>query len=88
MPADLFLDLLDLGEGRMALHWARLRDAIALFQRVATRQPSTVWAAEAIYWWGVAVYLATRSREQLDGVWEHLRVRFPESIWTARTRHA
>jgi TolA-binding protein len=88
LPADLFLDLLDLGEGHVALHWARFRDAIALFQRVAARQPSSAWAAEAIYWWGVAVYLATRSREQLDGVWEHLRVRFPESIWAARTRHA
>jgi hypothetical protein len=86
LPPDLFLDLLDLGEGHVALHWARFAEASQLFQRLATREPASPWAAEAQYWWGVAVYLATRSREKLDAVWAGLRTRFPDSIWAARAR--
>ena len=84
LPPGLFLDLLDLGEGHVALHWAHFADATRLFERVATREPVSLWAPEAHYWWGVAVYLATRSREELDRVWSVLRARFPESIWAAR----
>jgi hypothetical protein len=85
LPPELFLDLLDLGEGHVALHWARFAEALQLFERVALREPVSAWAPEAHYWWGVAVYLATRSRTELDRVWARLRERFPGSIWAART---
>ncbi|MDW8059503.1 MAG: hypothetical protein RMK01_05465 [Thermomicrobium sp.] len=84
LPPELFLDLLDLGEGHVALHWARFAEAQQLFRRVATREPPTAWAPEALYWWGVAVYLATRSRSELDRIWQLLAERFPDSIWAAR----
>ncbi len=86
LPPDLFLDLLDLGEGHVALHWARFGEAQQLFRRVAQREPATPWAPEAFYWWGVAVYLATRSRDELEQVWRILRERFPDSLWAARAR--
>lgn len=85
LPPELFLDLLDLGEGQVALHWARFAEASERFRAVATREPASAWAPEAAYWWGVAVYLATRSRERLEEVWEWLRERYPGSIWAART---
>ncbi|MCX2726798.1 hypothetical protein OO015_04720 [Thermomicrobium sp. 4228-Ro] len=84
LPPELFLDLLDLGEGHVALHWARFTDALRLFGHVAMRDPVSPWAPEAHYWWGVAVYLVTRSRTELDRVWARLRERFPGSIWAAR----
>lgn len=85
LPPALFLDLLDLGEAHIALYWARFPLAIELFRRVALAEPPSAWAAEALYWWGVATYLATRSRQELDQVWARLRERFPDSLWTART---
>lgn len=85
LPPDLFLELLDLGEGHVALYWARFQEASALFRRIAEREPPSPWSPEAAYWWGVAVYLATRSRPELDRVWTILHTRFPDTIWAART---
>ncbi|MDW7982554.1 MAG: hypothetical protein RMH81_07065 [Thermomicrobium sp.] len=85
LPPELFLELLDLGEGHVALHWARFQAASALFRRIAEREPPSPWAPEATYWWGVAVYLMTHAREELDRVWARLRVRFPGDVWAART---
>ncbi len=84
LPPELYLTLLDIGEAHVAMHWSRADVAIALLQRAYERDTEGPFAAEALYWWGVATYLKTRSNAELDRVRRLLLDRFPRSIWAAR----
>ena len=84
LPPDLFLTLLDIGEAHVAMRWARTDEAIALLSRAYERDADGPLAPEALYWWGVAVYLKTHSNDELYRVWGRLLDRFPGSIWAAR----
>jgi len=82
-PAD-FLDLLDVGEASVRLRWGEYDRAIDLLGAVSTRDPEAPTAPEAIFLRGIAVYLKTRDNAAMHGVWDELRERFPDSIWTRR----
>ncbi len=41
------------------------------------RDPEGLLAPEALYWWGIAVYLKTHSNDEMYQVWDVLRERFP-----------
>ncbi len=84
LPPDLFLTLLDIGEAHVAMRWARTDEAIELLRRAYERDADGPLAPEALYWWGVAVYLKTHSNDELYRVWGRLLDRFPGSIWAAR----
>ena len=84
LPPSLFLSLLDIGEANVDLRWSRTYHAIDLLQGAYQRDPGGTLAPEVLYWLGIATYLKTRSNDDLYGIWDVLRERFPDSIWTAR----
>jgi hypothetical protein len=84
LPPDLFVTLLDIGEASVDLHWSRVDHAIDLLRDSYERTPDSLLAPELLYRWGMAVYLKTHSDPQMYQVWDVLRERFPDSIWTQR----
>lgn len=84
LPPKLYLTMLDIGEANVDLHWSRADHAIALLRGSYERDPEGLLAPEVLYWWGIAVYLKTHSNDEMYGVWDVLRQRFPGSIWTQR----
>lgn len=84
LPPDLFLTLLDIGEANVDIRWSRHDHAISLLRESYERGPDNLLTPELLYWWGIAVYLKTQSNAEMYQVWDVLRERFPDSIWTAR----
>jgi len=84
LPPELFLALLDIGEANVDLHWSRVDHAIDLLSASYERDPDSLLAPELLYWWGIAVYLKTHSDPEMYRIWDVLRERFPDSIWTQR----
>jgi hypothetical protein len=84
LPPRHFLTLLDIGEAEVNLRWSRTSQAIALLERAFERDPDGPFAAEALYRRGIATYLLTHSNPEMYAVWDTLREKFPESIWSAR----
>ena len=84
LPPDLFLTLLDIGEATVDLYWSRADHAIDLLRGAYERDPNGALAPEVLYRWGIAVYLATHDNDAMYRVWDILRARFPDSIWSAR----
>ena len=84
LPPRHFLTLLDIGEAEVDLRWSRTEHAIELFQRAAQRDPTSPFAAEALYRLGIATYLLTHSNPAMYAVWDELRERFPDSAWAQR----
>jgi hypothetical protein len=82
-PVD-FLDMLDIGEANARLRWAEYDRAIELVANVTKRQPDGVFAAEAIYWRGIATYLKTHDNDQMYRIWQEILDRFPETVWARR----
>jgi len=84
LPPRLFLTLLDIGEAEVAVRWSQTERAIALLERAYEREPDGPFAAEALYRRSIATYLLTRSNPRMYEVWDELRTRFPDSIWSQR----
>jgi hypothetical protein len=84
LPPREFLTMLDLGESHVDLRWTRTDQAIERLRSAYERDPDGVLADEVMYWWGIAVYLKTRSNPQMYEIWERMRAKFPDSIWSAR----
>jgi hypothetical protein len=84
LPPRHFLTLLDIGEAEVDLRWNRTDHAIELLERAFTRNPAGPLAAEALYRRGIAVYLKTHSNDAMYAIWNDLRSRFPDSIWSQR----
>lgn len=84
LPPSLFLTLLDIGEANVDLRWSRTEHALDLLQAAYQRDPDSALAPEVLYWWGIAIYLKSHTNDDLYGIWNVLRERFPDSIWTAR----
>ena len=84
LPPELFLTLLDIGEAHVELHWSHTDHAIELLTDSYERDPDGLLAPEALYWKGIAVYLKTHSNDEMYAVWDVLRERFPDSLWSQR----
>lgn len=85
VPADVMLDILDIGEAKVAMRWREFDSAIALLKDVETRHPDGPMTAEAIYWRGMAEYFNEgRSPAVSRRVWAEILERFPDSIWAKR----
>lgn len=84
LPPREFLTILDIGESQVDMRWTRFNTAIDRLRTAFERDPEGKLADEVMYWWGIAVYLKTRSNDEMYRVWDDLRERFPDSIWTAR----
>jgi hypothetical protein len=84
LPPREFLAMLDLGESHVDLRWTRTDQAIDRLKAALERDPDGPLADEVMYWWGIAVYLKTRSNPQMYEIWDRMREKFPDSIWSAR----
>lgn len=85
LPATEMLDILDIGEGMVAMRWKESDRSIAAFRRVEERHPDGPLTAEAIYWRGMATYFRDgNSPKAAKQVWQEIKERFPDSIWALR----
>lgn len=85
VPADVMLDILDIGEARVAMRWQEFEAAIQRLTDVQLRHPDGPMTAEAIYWRGMAAYFRDGSKsESAKTVWAEIAERFPDSIWARR----
>ena len=86
LPPDAFLDLLDVGEALVDMRWRGYEDAISLLTGLENRSPEGPFAAEAIYWRGIAAYFRDGKRSaSAHDVWDNeLIPRFPDSVWAKR----
>ena len=85
LPPDQFLDVLDIGEGMVAMRWKEHERSIAAFERVEMRHPNGPMTAEAIYWRGMTTYFRDgKSPASAKRIWKEIRDRFPDSIWAYR----
>ena len=85
VPADVMLDILDIGEARVAMRWKQMDIAIARLRDVETRHPAGPMTAEAIYWRGMAEYFRDGNKPATaKQVWAEIAERFPDSIWAKR----
>jgi hypothetical protein len=79
----LFVALLRIGLARALIAWARYSEAAEQLELVGGDATSP-FAAEALYWLGIARYLPRRSDDALYAVWRRLATEHPHSIWAAR----
>lgn len=85
LPAEEFLDVLDIGEARVDMRWKEFGKAIQLLKDVEERHPDGAMTAEAIYWRGMAEYFNEKSSSEASKrVWGELVEKFPDSIWAKR----
>lgn len=85
IPADVMLDVLDIGEARVAMRWKEMDNAIQRLLSVEHRHPDGPMTAEAIYWRGMAEYFRDGGKPATaKRVWAEINERFPDSIWAAR----
>jgi hypothetical protein len=84
LPPREFLTVLDIGESHVDLRWTRTDVAIERLKSSFERDPDGKLADEVMYWWGIALYLKTHSNDEMYRIWDDLRERFPDSIWSAR----
>lgn len=85
VPADVMLDVLDIGEARVAMRWKEMETAIQRLHNVENRHPNGSLTAEALYWRGMAEYFCDGNKPATaKRVWAEIRERFPDSIWAAR----
>lgn len=85
VPASVMLDVLDIGEARVAMRWKDMDTAIARLNDVTLRHPDGPMTAEAIYWRGMAEYFRDgNSPATAKRVWAEITERFPDSIWAKR----
>lgn len=83
LPPELFVQQLRIGLARAQIAWSRYDEAAAQLGTVADI-PGSPWAAEALYWQGIARYLQSRRRAAMMRAWNRLRTEHPGSLWAAR----
>lgn len=85
LPPEQFIDILDIGEARVAMRWRELEKAIQLLKEVEERHPDGPLTAEAMYWRGMAEYFLEKNNPAASKrVWDQIAERFPDSIWAKR----
>jgi thioredoxin-related protein len=85
VPADVMLDILDIGEARVAMRWKEMDTAIDRLLDVERRHPDGPMTAEAIYWRGMAEYFRDGNQPATaKRVWSKITDEFPDSIWAKR----
>lgn len=85
LPPEVFIDVLDIGEARVAMRWKEFERAIQLLNDVEERHPGGPLTAEAMYWRGMVEYFLEKNNPGASKhVWAQISERFPDSIWAKR----
>lgn len=85
VPANVMMDILDIGEAKVAMRWRELDKAIGLLLAVENRHPDGPMTAEAIYWRGMAEYFRDGNNPASSKrVWARITEAFPNSEWAHR----
>ena len=61
--------------------WAVAEQKYAL---VAERYPESAAAPEAVFWRGAGEYMNTKNHAAMEGVYDLLNRKYPESIWVKK----
>ncbi len=81
LPPFQFLPQLLVAEAQAHLRMKDFGRAAEIYGEVLTRFPESDFAAEALYYLGVAHYKQSGDRDALRESWERLQTRYPDSIW-------
>ena len=84
LPDSDFIAALMSGLGRIAFVHKNYADAERWYGDLVARFGNTHFAAEAMYWRGVARYKATNDHTVLGKVAEELRSTHPSSVWASK----
>jgi len=85
LPPAEFLDVLDIGEAKVAMRWREYDTAIDRLRDVEARHPDGPLTAEALYWRGMVEYFRDgKNPAAARAVWAEIQERFPDSIWAKR----
>ena len=82
LPPQEFLTTLRIGKARCLMAWTRLREAAHELEAAAA--PGDALAPEALYWLGIAHFLARRETTGMWEAWERLQAEYPDSPWAKR----
>jgi hypothetical protein len=82
LPPEEFLSVLRIGRARCLMAWTRSVEAADELEVAAAEQNS--FAPEALYWLGVARFLARRDSAAMWEPWDRLTSFYPDSPWARR----
>jgi hypothetical protein len=82
LPPEDFVDMMRIGKAHCLMPWTRSREAAVELEVTAGRGGS--FAAEALYWLGVARYLERRDTTGMWNAWERLIAEYAETAWAKR----
>lgn len=88
LPPPEFTAQLVTAEGHAYLRLHQEDRAVALFDEVLRRFPTSAVAPEAQYFRAVAAYKASHDGNDLLRGWRRLQLRYPESTWRVRQTFA
>ncbi|MGA9116239.1 MAG: tetratricopeptide repeat protein [Bacteroidota bacterium] len=73
-----------LGVGKTHLDLGEPKQAVSKFDELLAKYPKSDWAAEAVYFRGVALYKSTNDPKRLKEAYERLSAEYPNSEWAER----
>ncbi len=82
LPPDEFLSVLVIGLARVMMAWTRAGEAAVELKGAVARHNS--FTPEALFWLGVARFLARRETSGMWEAWERLVLQYPHSPWARR----
>jgi len=84
LPPGEFLPQLLAAQAQACLRSQDEAGAAAIYDEVLRRFPTSAVAPEAQYFYAVATYKQSHVADDLLGIWQRLRSRYPESIWRTK----
>jgi len=81
---DELIPSLQVGIGKTFFEGGGFDDAVAWFDRVIEEYPKSDYAAEAVFYKGVALYKGTKNPGSLRIAYDKLVAEFPSSEWAKR----
>ncbi|MBI4243943.1 MAG: hypothetical protein HY606_07630 [Planctomycetes bacterium] len=82
------LAALKVAVGKTRFNQRKFDDAILIFDEVITTLSGSGYAAEAMYWKGVAAYRKSKGdKEVLHDLWQQLYKKYPASEWAKRVAY-
>ncbi len=84
LPPSEYSAMLLLSRGHYFLRKKHYPDAVPNFQEVLQKFPTSAFAPEAFYYFGVAKYMTAHKWEDVVEIWKKLQISHPYSTWAIR----